>query len=719
MINIPNIIAKELEIRISQVDAVIKLKDEGGTVPFISRYRKEITGDLNEIFVRDIFDKYEYYLELEDRKKSILESIASQGKLTPELEKQILECLSKTILEDIYLPYKPKRRTRASIAREKGLAPLAEEIEVANIENDTDFMLKKSAEKYINSELEVNSIEEAISGASDILAEELAETLEIRSWLRDYLTNNGVFTSRFKPEIEVGSTKFENFRDYSVPINKISSHAMLALRRAENEKILTIDVEFDNEYAQFSIARKVLFASNPDIESFYTSMIKDSLSRLLQPSIIGEIRLERKQIADLESVLVFGENLRQALLAPPAGMKPTIGVDPGFRTGCKVVALDETGKFMEYQAIYPHTSSNQVSQARITLLNMIKKYKIELIAIGNGTASRETDAFVSKVIAELNPKPIKVIVNESGASIYSASKTAADEFPDLDLTIRGAISIARRLQDPLAELIKIDPKSIGVGQYQHDVDQKLLKKKLDEAVELCVNYVGVDVNTASKELLSYVAGINQTIAKNIVEFRNKNGKFKSRDEIKKVPRFGDKTFEQAAGFLRVRNGINPLDNTAVHPESYPVVASIAKDLKIDIASITQNISQVKKVDIHKYQTETFGEFTLRDIIEELEKPGRDPREQFVTAQFMEGVNEITDLKEGMKLDGVVTNITNFGAFVDIGVHQDGLVHISELSNSFVKDATKAVKVGQLVKVVVMEVNIKLKRISLSIKRAMQ
>lgn len=716
MLDINSIVATELGLKAWQIENALALREEGGTLPFIARYRKEKTGELTETHLRDLFDRTDYLKELEERKLAILESIESQGKLTDALRKQIEECMQKNILEDLYLPYKPKKRTKATIAREKGLEPLALLIKEANL-NNMSIGLKAEAEKFINIELDVKSSTEAIAGASDILAEEFSENVNLRNWVREFISKNGIFVTKIKSEFEEGSTKFEMYRDFQVPISKIAPHQMLAMRRAEAEKILSIDLKFEESDILNYLEKKEIISHQIDIVDFYSKMIKDSYTRLFKNSLIGELRLDKKQEADVESVKVFENNVRQMLLSAPAGMKPTMGIDPGFRTGCKVCALDDTGKYMEYKAIFPFNSENEKMNAEKLLLHFIDKYKIELIAIGNGTASRETDEFVEKVITKLDKKPIKVTVSEAGASIYSASEVAVKEFPDLDVTVRGAISIARRLQDPLAELVKIDPKSIGVGQYQHDVDQKLIKKRLDETVESCVNYVGVDLNTASKELLTYVSGLNTSIASNIIEYRNKNGAFKSRRELMKVAKLGDKAFELSAGFLRIKNGANPLDNTAVHPESYKIVEQFASDLQVPVAEITKTNEKLKTLNLKKYVTETIGEPTLKDILSELEKPGRDPREEFKYASFNEGIKEIKDLRIGMELEGVVTNITNFGAFVDIGVHQDGLVHISEIANGYIKEPTKILKVGQIVNVMVTDVNEKLKRVALSIKQA--
>lgn len=714
--NIAQHITGELNLKLQQVENTLKLREEGGTVPFIARYRKEQTGELNEIVITEIFEKFDYYTELQDRKETILKSIEEQGKLTDELRAKIINCLNKTQLEDLYLPYKPKKRTRATIAKEKGLEPLALKIIEINNNNEKFDSLESFAKEFINEELGVKDAKEALAGASDIIAENISENATYRDIIRKMLINTGIFTAKIKSEFPEGSTKYENYRDYQVSVANITPHTMLALRRGETEKILSLDLKFEDEDVYSYLRGKVILSDKTEMADFLAKTVKDSFDRLMKTSLIAEIRLMKKQDADLESVKVFSDNMRQVLLSSPAGMKTTIGVDPGFRTGCKVVVLDKTGKFLEYKSIFPFNSLTQQNEAKKVLLDFIRNYNAELIAIGNGTASRETDEFVTKVVEELDKKPIKVVVNESGASIYSASKVAQEEFPELDLTVRGAISIGRRLQDPLAELVKIDPKSIGVGQYQHDVDQKLLKKKLDDTVESCVNYVGVDLNTASKELLTYVSGINDRIAGNIVEYRNKKGEFKSREELLKVPSFGAKAFENSAGFLRIRNGKNLLDNTAVHPERYDVVNKILSEEGISIETLNSNIDKLKNLNLKKYITETIGEPTLKDIISELEKPGRDPREEFKYATFDDKIKEMSDLSIGMVLEGIVTNITNFGAFVDIGVHQDGLVHISEISHTFISEPTKLLKVGQIVKVKVLEVNIPLKRIGLSIKQ---
>jgi uncharacterized protein len=717
MLNISQLLSQELSLRPVQIENALQLFAEGATIPFIARYRKERTGEMNETQLRDLLDRYTYLTELEERKQSILEAIAQQGKLTDELKVQIEACLQKNELEDLYLPYRPKRRTKATLAREKGLEPLADWIKSLNQTGTLVTVLESEAEKYISEEKGVKTAADALSGASDILAEAVAETAEYRAYLRDYLMENGMFTSQMKGDFPEGTTKFEMYRSFQAKVKAIAPHNLLALCRGETEGVLSVDLAFDEAAVLMYLESEEMQTKVKPVREFYRTMIKDAFNRLMKNSLISEVRSAKKLEADIESIKTFEANLRELLLSAPAGMKPTLAIDPGFRTGCKVSVLDQTGKFLEYQTIFPHQSDYQRNQATRTLTQLIDTYQVELIAIGNGTAGRETDEFVGEVLQSLERKPIKVMVNESGASIYSASDVAIAEFPDFDITVRGAISIGRRLQDPLAELVKIDPKSIGVGQYQHDVDQKLLKKKLDETVESCVNYVGVDLNLASKELLTFVSGITPTIANNIVAYRNANGAFSDRRQLLKVPKLGPKAFEQAAGFLRIRLGKNPLDNTAVHPESYSVVEAIATDLQVPLTQITQIPTKLKPADLKKYVTDTIGEPTLRDILAELEKPGRDPRAEFKYATFQEGIKEITDLQVGMELEGVITNVANFGAFVDIGVHQDGLVHVSQLADRFVKDPKEVVKVGQVVKVRVLEVNEALKRISLSMKSA--
>ena len=715
MLNISQLLAAELSLKPFQVSHALELFAEGATIPFVARYRKERTGEMTETQLRDLLDRHTYLTELEERKQTILAAIAQQGKLTDALKVSIENCLQKTELEDLYLPYRPKRRTRATIAREKGLQPLAEFIQALNTPTAKPQPLELEAAKYVSAANGVKSAAEALAGAADILAEVIAETADHRTYVREYLMETGSLTSKIKDDYPVGSTKFEMYRNYQNKVKAIAPHNLLALYRGEAEGILTVDLEFDEDVILSHLESREVRTKNSEVRTFYRTLLKDAFNRLMKNSLIGEVRTAKKQEADEESIKTFEANLRELLLSAPAGMKPTLAIDPGFRTGCKVSALDQTGKFLAYQTIFPHQAANQRSQAAQTLKTLIAKHQIELIAIGNGTAGRETEEFVREVLATLETQPTAVMVNESGASIYSASPVAISEFPDQDITVRGAISIGRRLQDPLAELVKIDPKSIGVGQYQHDVDQKLLKKKLDETVESCVNYVGVDLNTASKELLTFVSGITPAIANNIIAFRNEHGVFKNRRQLLKVAKLGPKAFEQAAGFLRIRNGENPLDNTAVHPESYAIVEAIAADQNCSLNQATQLAAELKKAGLKKYVTEAIGEPTLRDILAELEKPGRDPRAEFKYATFKEGIKEMSDLRVGMELEGVVTNVANFGAFVDIGVHQDGLVHVSQLADRFVSDPKQIVKVGQVVNVRVLEVNQSLKRISLSMR----
>ena len=716
MLDLTTQLATELSLRPHQVEQALALFAEGATIPFIARYRKERTGEMDETQLRELSDRHTYLTELADRKATILKSIEEQGKLTDELRVKIDACLLKTDLEDLYLPYRPKRRTKATMAREKGLEPLAELLQSLNMPQAKAVALLEAAAPYVDEEKGVATAEAALQGASDILAEAIADDATIRAWFREHLLSKGMVVSKIKEKDHpVGSTKFEMYREYSISVKAIAPHNLLALFRGDAEKILSFELAFELDDVLAYLERREIHTKVPAVRQFYQTMLKDAFTRLIKNSVTSDVLAQKKLEADIESIRTFEVNLRELLLASPAGMKPTLGIDPGFRTGCKVAVLDATGKFLEFKAIYPFQSERQKTQAVEILTIFIRQYNVELIAIGNGTAGRETDAFVTEVIKTLDRKPIKVMVNEAGASVYSASKVAIAEFPDLDITVRGAISIARRLQDPLAELVKIDPKSIGVGQYQHDVDQKLLKKKLEETVESCVNFVGVDLNTASKELLTFVSGLSPTVANNIVAYRNDNGAFGDRRTLLKVTKLGPKAFEQCAGFLRIRDGKNPLDNTAVHPESYGVVKAIATDLDLSLAQPTAIATKLKTDALNRYVTDSIGLPTLKDIVDELAKPGRDPRAQFTYATFKEGINELSDLVEGMELEGVVTNVANFGAFVDIGVHQDGLVHISQLADRFVSDPKDVVKVGQVVKVRVLEVNEKLKRIGLSMR----
>jgi uncharacterized protein len=705
-------IAQVLEVPMKGLVASIELLDEGGTVPFIARYRKEATGNLDEVQIRSIEEKLAYFRQLQDRRATILASIEEQGKLTPELKAHLEATLEKTELEDLYLPYKPKRRTKATIAREKGLEPLALHLWE---QRPGSTSLAALAADFVNPEQGVASIDDALEGARHILAEMISEHADIRKSLRHAMLGEGVIVSRKIEDAADTEQKFQMYYDYREPAKSIPSHRMLAIRRGESEKILYFAIELDPARALVLIKSQVHRQAG-DWTPHLDLAAEDTWKRLLHTSIQGEIRLELKQRADAEAIQVFRDNLQNLLLAPPAGPIAVLGIDPGIRTGCKIAVVDETGKFLAHDVIYPHAPKNNTAGAARTLKTLIDKHKVKAIAIGNGTASRETDAFVRDFLRRENTLGVfTVTVNESGASVYSASDLARQEFPDLDLTVRGAISIARRLQDPLAELVKIDPKSIGVGQYQHDVDQRQLEHSLGTTIESCVNRVGVDLNTASWALLRYIAGVNERAAKKIVEFRNDNGRFRSRVQLTAVPGVGPKTFEQAAGFLRIRGGDNPLDMTAVHPESYPIVQQIAALLGVSIERLIQEPELLKKVDKTALAA---GAYTVTDILEELRKPGRDPRDQFVAPSFQEGIREISDLRPGMKLEGVVTNVTKFGAFVDVGVHQDGLVHVSELSDRYVKETGDVVKAGQIVKVQVLSADPKTKRIALSMKALM-
>jgi uncharacterized protein len=711
MADLTPLLADELNLSPRAVGAALDLLQGGATVPFIARYRKERTGVMDEVQLRTLQERHQYLTELGDRKATILKSIADQGQLTDKLRAAIAACTQKTDLEDLYLPYRPKRRTRATVAKENGLEPLATAIAAANQPQAQPFNLSESAQVYCNDT--VPTVEDALQGAADILAEAVAERADLRAWVRGYLLESGRFQSHIAAKVPEGSTQYELYRRYETPVRKIAPHNLLALLRGQREKVISLELAFDTAAVLHHLEAQVIRTRQPELRRFYQTLIQDAFNRLMKTSLVNGVIAEKKAWADEASIQTFESNLRDLLLAPPAGMKTTLALDPGFRTGCKVAVIDPTGQFLHYEAVFPHQGAGQRQKAATTLARLIQTHGVDLIAIGNGTASRETDAFVAEVLQTLPQKPVKVMVNEAGASVYSASEVAIAEFPTLDVTVRGAISIGRRLQDPLAELVKIDPKSIGVGQYQHDVDQKRLKQKLAETVESCVNYVGVDLNTASAALLTYVSGITPAIANNIVAYRNQTGAFRDRKALLKVPKLGPKAFEQAAGFLRIRDGDNPLDNTAVHPESYGVVQRILQDLNLAPAALKSGLGQ--RVDIRRYVTDTVGELTLRDILQELEKPGRDPRAQFVTAQFRDDIQTMADLQPGMALEGVVTNVANFGAFVDIGVHQDGLVHISQLADRFVKDPKAIVKVGQVVQVRVLEVDEKLKRIGLSMR----
>ena len=694
-------IATSLSISENQVRKTIALLDEGATIPFISRYRKEATGSLDEVQVAAIRDLRDQYVELEKRQEAILKSLQELDKLTPELEKAVRGAETLAKLEDIYLPYKPKRKTRAMAAREKGLQELANQIRLQGLK-DPEVL----AAEYLD------NVEEALAGARDILAEEMMETAEAREEARNLFTRKTTVKSTVAKGKKEEGIKYKDYFDWSESLAQAPSHRVLALFRGENEGILNLNLTGPDEDVLNRVERRFLTGNNACAKQVGLA-IQDGYKRLLMPAMETEMRAEAKKRADEEAIRVFAENIRQLLLAAPLGQKRVLALDPGFRTGCKVVCLDEQGTLLDNTAVYPHTGPGQAAEAAHTIQAWVKQYKVQAIAIGNGTAGRETESFVRGLKLE----GITIImVNESGASIYSASEAARAEFPDKDVTVRGAVSIGRRLMDPLAELVKIDPKSIGVGQYQHDVDQKKLQASLDDTVISCVNSVGVELNTASKQILSYVSGLGPQLAQNIIDYRTKNGPFIKRSDLKKVARLGEKAYEQAAAFLRIRNAKNPLDASAVHPESYEIVEKMAQDLNCKVSDLLANESLRKQIQLQKYVTAEVGMPTLTDILAELAKPGRDPREQFEAFEFTDGVNEIKDLRIGMKLPGIVTNITNFGAFVDIGVHQDGLVHESQLADKFVKDPNEVVKVAQKVMVTVTEVDEARKRIALSMKK---
>lgn len=696
-----------LNINIKYVDNTLELLDSGCTIPFISRYRKERTGGLDEVQITQICELNERMKETAKRKETIIKTISEQGKLTPELEKRINECWEPEVLEDIYMPYKPKRRTRAQVARENGLEPLATIIMLQR-----DSAPETTARRFINEN--VKSEEDAIKGALDIIAENVSEDERSRSQLRNAFRRGAIITSKvIKSKADTDeAAKYSDYFDFSEPLKRCSSHRLLAMRRGEKDGILRVSISADDEECVEKLKR-LFVRGYGRCSTLVGEAVADSFKRLLKPSIETEFATMSKENADGDAIAVFAENLRQLLLAAPLGQKRVMGIDPGFRTGCKVVCLDEQGNLLHHEAIFPHPPRNEQIEASTQIKEMVKKYGVEAIAIGNGTASRETDRFVKTLgLAD----SIQVFtVSEDGASVYSASKTAREEFPDKDVTVRGAISIGRRLMDPLAELVKIDPKSIGVGQYQHDVDQAKLKKSLDLTVESCVNSVGVNLNTASKHLLTYVSGLGPTLAQNIIDYRTANGAFRSRSQLLKVPRLGPSAFEQSAGFLRIPDAKNPLDNTAVHPESYKIVEKMAKDCGCSVAELIKDKDKRKSIRLDRYVSEKVGMPTLTDIMAELEKPGRDPREQLEEFEFDPNVSTPDDLVEGMVLPGIVTNITNFGAFVDIGVHQDGLVHISQLADRYVSDPIQVVKLHQHVMVKVIEVDRRRNRISLSMK----
>ena len=701
-------IAAELGLRAPQVRAAVEMLEAGNTIPFIARYRKEATGELDEVQLRDVRDRHEYLVELDDRRAAILKSVDEQGKLTPELKAALERAETKQALEDLYLPYKPKRRTRATIAQERGLGPLAELLWAGET---SDAELLAAAAAFVDAEKGVATAEDALAGARDVVAERVAEDPATRAYVREQVWEKGVLESRAARGKENEVSKFQDYYDFSGPVKTMPSHRVLAVRRGESEEFLTARIVAPDEEISAALLRK--YGEGHRAPGQMRLAVEDAYRRLVSPSVEVEVRMEMKTRADEEAISVFGKNLEALLLQPPAGGRTVLGVDPGFRTGCKLAVVSRTGALLETGHVYLH----QEDRAKRDLLRFIQQHDVELVAVGNGTASRETDRLVKEVLREIpaERRPVAVLVNESGASVYSASDLAREEFPELDLTLRSAISIARRLQDPLAELVKIDPKSIGVGQYQHDVSQVKLKRRLDETVESCVNRVGVELNTASPALLSYVAGIGPTVAQRIVKHRDSAGSFRSRLEVLKVPGLGPKTFEQAAGFLRVREGAHPLDASAVHPERYALVERIAGDVGVRLESLVGNEEAVKRIEPRRYVGDGVGLPTLEDILAELRKPGRDPRDAFEAPAFRDDVQKVEDLKEGMVLQGTVTNVVAFGAFVDVGVHQDGLVHVSELSNRFVQDPSTVVKVGDKVTVRVLSVDVPRQRIALSMK----
>ncbi|MGD0229104.1 MAG: Tex family protein [Syntrophorhabdales bacterium] len=700
-------IAENLHLLIGQVRAAAALLDGGATIPFIARYRKEATGSLDEVAVAAIRDSLEAMRELDKRRESILKSLEESGNLTDELKGRIVGAETQSILEDLYLPYRPKRRTRAAVAREKGLEPLAE-----RIFSQEGFDVGKEAALFLDTEKGVASVEEALLGARDIIAEWINEDERVRARMRMFFAEKGEFRSRVAAGKEEEGAKFSDYFDWTERAAKAPSHRVLAMRRGEGEGVLILHVRPPDDEGLTLLEGLVLKGDNEASQQVKPAL-HDAYKRLLAPSMETEMRLETKKRADQEAIRLFNENLRQLLLAPPLGQKSVMAIDPGFRTGCKVVCLDGQGKLLHTETIYPHNVSGEAAAGH-KVTELCRLYAVRAIAIGNGTAGRETEVFIRRLDL---PRDIQIVmVNESGASVYSASVAAREEFPDQDVTIRGAVSIGRRLIDPLAELVKIDPKSIGVGQYQHDVDQRMLKTGLDDTVGSCVNWVGVEVNTASKELLTYVSGLGPQLVGNIVAYRNEHGPFRGRGDLKKVPKLGPRAFEQAAGFLRIRDGENPLDQTAVHPESYHVVEGMARDLNASVSELIRDARLRDRIDPQAYVTERTGLPTLKDILSELAKPGRDPRDSFEAMTFAEGVEKIEDVRPGMQLAGIVTNITGFGAFVDIGVHQDGLVHISQLADRYVKNPADVVKVHEKVMVTVLDVDVKRKRISLSMKK---
>jgi uncharacterized protein len=701
-------IAEDLSLRASGVAAVVELLGEGATVPFIARYRKEATGGLDEVTIRAIEERRDYLVDLEARRATILGQVQEQGKLTSGLERAILECRTKAELEDLYLPYKPKRRTRATIARERGLEPLAELM----WSQAKDAKPEDAAARFVSPEREVADAEAALSGARDICAERLSEDAAIRKRLREGYLKDGVVRVSKKKDFRDRKTKFDTYADYEEPLRAIPSHRYLAIRRGEAEEVLRVSFHLDLERHASFVASRIPVHRGTSWERHLQLAIEDSLSRLIRPSVEADAATELKERSDVAAVEIFAKNLKELLLAPPFGSKAVLGIDPGQRTGCKCALVDETGKLLAHDTIYLVQGEGALAKARESLLSLVRKHPVRAIAVGNGTHGRETEAFVREAL----PSVPCVLVSESGASVYSASEIAREEFPELDLTVRGAVSIARRLQDPLAELVKVDPKSIGVGQYQHDVSQPLLAKKLDEVVESSVNSVGVDVNTASFPLLSRVAGIGTSLAKKIVKHRDEKGPFETRRSLRTIPGLGPKAFEQAAGFLRIPFGPEPLDGSAVHPERYALVERMAKDAGCPVATLVGNTALLKEIDLRKYESGDVGTYTLEDILRELEKPGRDPRAAFEPPRFRDDVRILEDLKIGMELEGIVTNVTAFGAFVDVGVHQDGLVHVSQLADRFVKDPAEIAKVGDKLRVRVLEVDLDRGRIALTARR---
>ncbi|MDX9701843.1 MAG: Tex family protein [Candidatus Auribacterota bacterium] len=703
-------ISRDIGISGSSVAKTLSLLDSGATVPFIARYRKEMTGNLDETLIRTIQEKQKYYIEIQERKNTIIASIEEQGKLTPQLKEKIEATLSKTELEDIYLPFKPKRKTRASIAKDKGLEPLADIfLEKQNLKGSLDTI----AQPFINDQ--VPTVQSAVQGAEDIIAERISEDASLRKILRALLWRQSKICSKAKKDFIAQKTKFEMYYDFEEPVRSIPSHRSLAMFRGENEGVLQLTIDAPENACLSEI--RIRYMRNPS--GFFTDIINDAITdglrRLLLPSLTNEIRAEMKDKADLFAIETFAKNLRQLLLASPLGAKPVLALDPGFRTGIKTVALNDTGKLVHNTVIYPLEPHNKIDQAEVIIKKLVDQYDVKHIAVGNGTASRETESFLLQCKEKFCLSCEIVVVNESGASVYSVSDCAREEFPDLDATVRGAVSIGRRLQDPLAELVKIDPKSLGVGQYQHDVNQKLLKQKLDDEVEHCVNLVGVDLNTSSEALLSYTAGIGKTLARNIIKYRNEHGSFDRKQDLLNVTKFGQKAFEQAAGFLRIRGGDNPLDASGIHPESYGIVEKILADLTISIDELIGNERLINSIDIKRYTSNTAGTETVADIISELRKPGHDPRPPYEPLNFNENIRTLDDIREGMILPGVVTNVAHFGAFVDVGVHQDGLIHISQLSDNYVSDPNDIVKVGDRVSVKVVSVDRERKRLSLSMK----